>query len=302
MATDDVLLTVYIPSFGRPSLCLNQVRAVKEASLLTSSIKVQIVVSVNGDSDYDDDQLYAAGADLVVRRALNLGANANIALGFEHLANGSYLWILSDDEIITPTAISHLSPLLREGFDLVSASWESAPLVQTVSTLSELDQSGAFYGLVSANVFKGSSFRPNVTHAFDGVLTSYPHAYLIARTMATKGLVLATVPMAQIFDHHLSLAAVTGMNRREAGLAQGTAFFGGGILVAASGRRGGRELFQSWWRDHWHRASMYRLSGSVQARLVDGMARGSLGSLPWYLLSLIPWWRLKERIRPRHSL
>lgn len=302
MAVDSLSLTVYIPSYGRWERCLAQVAAVRRAARRAASIEVHIVVAVNGDRGYTDVALRDAGADVVITRRLNLGANANIALGFEFLSTSTYLWVLSDDELITDSVLTRVEPLLHEGVDVVSAAWSTSSKVQEVANLDQLDASGAFYALVSANILRGSSFDSNVEQAFDGIITSYPHAYLISRTLVTRTLVVATIPMNEMINHSLSLEAVTGMNRKTAGRAQGTAFFGGGILVAVSAVPGGSAgPFHRWWRKHWHRAAMYRRSRSVQARIVDSMARGSLRSLPWYLVSLVPWWRLKERIRPRHA-
>ncbi len=262
---------------------------------------MNIVVSVNGDPSYSQDLLRSLGADEVVVRLANLGGNANIALGFEYLALADYLWILGDDDELGEGALSRIMSLCASGPDLICVS---RSLVETtksmVHSFSDLEALGAFPGSISANCFRASSFQGAAEVAFQGVITSYPHTFVLQRVLADRSLEVVIHSSHGFIDYSDSVAALANVTRIEAGRSQSFAFFGGGLLESMKlANQFDGHSFSRWWLSHWHRASMYRIGHPVQARLIDRLAQSRPHTAALWAISLFPWWRVKNRIRPR---
>lgn len=294
-------LTIYIPTFGRPASCVEQVRAIAAQQGLCD-LAVTVVVSINGDDSYDLAGLRQAGADQIIERRANLGGNANICLGFEHVRGGDYLWILSDDDIIRPGALARLAHLMVERPDLIVAS-TSATSDATLECQDEraLLSAGGHIDLISSTIYRTDVIAPFVETAFALIVTSYPHAGAIIAMMRSRGLTLCTVlPADDLVDRNRSIASVTAISRSDAGVRQGAAFFGGGLLSTLGDHNSFSDReFVRWWAMHWHRASMFRRANSVQQTWVDRLALANPATAALRLASSLPWWRAKERLRPR---
>jgi hypothetical protein len=294
-------LVIYIPTYGRPQACLSQVGAVRQQAE-SVSVDVVIVVAINGDDQYDPAAFTQRGADVVIYRPLNLGGNTNICLGYEYLANSEYVWILSDDDLISPGALSLVVAAMRQRADLIvgtreptTSGWLDCNLLRDVKV------AGGAVDLISATIYRSEVARPFVEHAFNLIITSYPHAALIKRMLETRSVTRCLLtPIESLVDRQQSVDQVTLVDRATAGQRQGAAFFGGGLLatVGAANQFNGAE-FGQWWSTHWHRASMYRRSRSMQQAWVGHMARSSARTYFWWLASLPPWWRAKDKLRPR---
>lgn len=293
-------LTVYIPTYRRYVQCLKQVSSI--ASLgRDAGIKTQIVVSINGDDTYDEEALKEAGASVVVLRGTDLGGNANICLGYEWLPSCDYLWILSDDDAVQEVGFARVMAEMVKGTDLIVASRSGNSLNLSLSgSERDLTRAGAAIDLISASICRSRCLEGLATIAFDRIATSYPHAGILVEAVR-RGTIrsVSLLPLDQLVDDSLSIAAVDAP-RAHAGQTQGVQFFGGALIQTLKYPTGfDGPSFNSWWARHWHRASMYRRAHSSQQVWVDRMARSSPVSLGWWLLSLPPYWRLKDAIRPR---
>ena len=298
---EPIRLTVYIPTFGRPEACLRQVAAVASQKMERGG-SITVVVAINGDPMYDTAELLAAGADVVIERPVNLGGNANICLGYEFAASSDYLWILGDDDLASPGAVRRILSASQTQPDLIVGSRQlSQPRLLEDVAADELIAIDCAIDFISATVYRSEAILPHVETAFGMIVTSYPHAAgILALVGGDQANRCACLPLADLVDPAESLRVVASMNRGIAGERQGKAFFGGGLLATT---RGGQDFdaagFRGWWSRHWHRASMYRRANGVQSAWVDRMARSSVITLWWWVLSLPPWWKLKERMRPR---
>jgi hypothetical protein len=265
----------------------------------------RIVVSVNGDSSYDPELLRQAGADDVIMRPVNVGGNANICLAFEQFARSKFVWILSDDDPISPRALAVLSDaLVRAGeCDLVLLADVIDPVVMHgVSTLDQLESAPLSY--VSCAVFGRQAFEPHVEDAFRGCLTFFPHAFVIQAALASgKALTVELIPAQDVIDLTPMWQQAIDFGRGAMGARTGAFFFGGGIMEYLEPRgQVRRRRTRRWWRQHWHRLSMYRRAESVESILVDRLGRSGLTSLPWWVISLPPWWRLKDTLDTRREV
>lgn len=293
-------LCVYIPTFGRPESCRDQVERIARQREQFGPAEVILVVAINGDASYDADLLRSRGADIVVHRPVNLGGDANICLGYEYLATADYLWILSDDDPIHESALQTLVHVLRQRPDLVVGTFGEPDSSQICPRAQgDLMAAGAFLDFVSASIYRSDRFVDLVDYAFQYIVTRYPHACLLNEAERRGRLAnVSLVRLDRLVDSSLSVAAVR-MERGTTSARLGPAFFGGALAETLGGEgRFNRSGMARWWRRHWHRASMYRRVPSTQQTWVDRLARTSPTTAILWLASLPPYWRLKDRIRP----
>jgi hypothetical protein len=261
---------------------------------------VRVVVAINGDAEYSAESLRSAGADVVLDRPFNLGGNANICLGYEWFANSDYLWILSDDETLHPAALSTVLRATATHPDLIVGTHglSHAELIRT-GGVGDIERRGGFLDLISSTIYRSELFMPLVEVAFEFIFTNYPHACLVAEAERRREISqVLMVPLSELVDFSASAAAVK-MPRSITSVRLAPAFYGGALAKSmGEDNKFAKKEFRRWWQQHWHRAAMYRRTRSVQQQWVDRMARSSLDTALWWLASLPPYWRLKDRIRP----
>lgn len=126
------LLSVCIPTFNRGSFLAELLESLlpQFTALALTSTWAELLISDNASSDETAAIIAAFQARGLpvrsVRNSANVGADANF-LQCLSLAEGKYVWLLGDDDLIMPGALSALLSLLRQGersadFDLVYLS------------------------------------------------------------------------------------------------------------------------------------------------------------------------------------
>jgi len=119
-------LFIYIPTYNRPLAVRAQLTA-----LVPQVIKhkdcVRLLVNDNaspgGVNDDLSEQFRAENAKFT-SNGDNIGVNGNIALGFVFARPDEFLWILSDNDIVTDNAVELLLPYLKDDIDFVSIDGE----------------------------------------------------------------------------------------------------------------------------------------------------------------------------------
>jgi abequosyltransferase len=176
MHNSQPLLTIAIPTYNR-SPFLAELIAGMFPDLLTQP-SVQLLVSDNCSTDDTQSMLESfrqRGLSFdYIRNSANIGPDANF-LNCLNLAAGKYVWVLGDDDILTPHAIPQLVSLLEQGeqsggFDLVylssfgfSGKYQLPPLSSREDKLgrfAEVVTDGAYFlnkvnaliGLISVNI------------------------------------------------------------------------------------------------------------------------------------------------------
>lgn len=292
-------LCVYIPSFGRPELCLKQVRSlsvqIKELGLEHA---VTIIVSINGDPSYGVQEISSLNAQ-VLTRASNLGGNTNICLGYEYLPMSDYLWILSDDDQVSENTIQFVLSVIEDFKwpDLIIGSRnEGIRVLDASCDVDEILAGDPMISLISATIYRGEVFAGLTETAFQSTFTNFPHvALMLSSFYETKTSQICIVPISKLINSNYSDQYTSQIERSLIGASHGHFFFSGGMvpLTLKSTEVIRREL-RRWWITNWHRASMYRRSGSSEQFVVNSIARGSVSLLPYWAISLLPWWRLKD--------
>lgn len=298
MSDSAISLIVYIPTYGRPEDAQRQVERLDvQRKALSGSLTLTIFVSVNGDPSYDVAALHEAGADSVRVLPTNVGGDANYALGWTIETQAEYLWILSDDDPVVDHGLVYLLEHLRAKPDLVVCARTHAPWSLTrPAGVGDLESRGAVLALFSAAIFRRECFLDHAPRIFSAIFTHFAQIEAVVAGIETGTCVNVTgVPMKNIVDYSHADSAIALQSRRDVGTRRGDLVYGAVFLGAlATSRAKFRRVQLEWWKQHWHRASMYRQAQGRYALAADSMARGQWRLLPLYLASLPPWWRLKN--------
>lgn len=106
-------LIIYMPTYNRPNAVKKQVAAIENALLcFGTDFKVRVIIQDNASPG----GVSVTSKNIDVRRnGINIGGNANIALGFsvDSLLEANYLWILSDNDFLAPNFLSAISTELK---------------------------------------------------------------------------------------------------------------------------------------------------------------------------------------------
>jgi hypothetical protein len=302
-------LVVYIPSFENFEGALAQVGSLAEQSKDLDNAPwtvLDVVVSVNG-SAYDREALEAAGGR-VIQRPTNIGGDVNITLGFIEAGPDDFLWVLSDNDPVKPTALSTIAQAFagRERADLVvgvsAPDLEGSRIFQSPVTAAALH-----VGLISAVVYRWSSFMESVPAAFQALWTGWGQIALQeAAVRSQTQLTALCVPLGDLVTLTRGNQSEESVRRARQGYSH--SFYGGALLeflTAELTGANGRQSLSRWWRHQWILASAYRPrrdwpERNYRATLVEALLRtGGPQDRTLWLLSLAPYWRVGLWLRKR---
>ncbi len=196
-------LFIYIPTYNRPESLRKQLAALV-AQRLDWPGAVRILVSDNASSSLSESELNAIAAEYSVevrRNAGNIGGNANIALGFVFARADEYLWILSDNDTVAPTALRYVAMHgLLAGADAITLSTKiDAPFDLVHEWKAAWDGVGE-NGLISNVIYKASVFLPYSSGGFFYHNTSFPHLGVFLSALKAHGsLSHRVLPSSELF-------------------------------------------------------------------------------------------------------
>jgi hypothetical protein len=267
---------------------------------------LRIVVSDN-HSDYPPDTLLAGGASQVIRRPCNLGGDANIALGFLEAREDEFLWILSDNDPVSTSALSTICDAIEScpRVDVVIGERDSS-LLRMVELEQPPDSAGGRLaaGLISGVIYRYSSIGDSVASAFEFLWTGW--SQLAVQRAAFRSGSMRTAVFVPLGDLVIqSSGNMTSDSIERARRNYRHSFFGGLLLDFALAQReggSGARAASRWWRRYWFLASAYRQPGwngrgapepaDYRQILASRLIRtGTLSDRILLLLSLPPYWR-----------
>jgi hypothetical protein len=199
-------LLIYIPSYHRPDklnslldCLLPQVNSYKHC--------IKIYVSINpSDSDYTSViDRFACNSIFFSTHAANIGGNANISLGFSCPILSSHLWILSDSDMPTSTAIRTLLASINLDSGLVcfvgstySTEISSHNIDYTHLSCASLDWG---IGQISNTIYKRSVIELYIQNAYLYHNSSFPHLAVILSAAKSIGyLNICFIPDVLVID------------------------------------------------------------------------------------------------------
>jgi hypothetical protein len=297
-----------MPSFGRSALALKSVkeirRQINNLNLgLLIRFNVEVSLAVNSDLDYSQDDFDGA-VDYFVNRAANLGADLNIGLGFSESISKEwdYLWIVGDDEPLGENAVEViLETISKSNPDLIVGSKGSMVPVSSVDSFQDLNRifSGTLTFITSC-VYKCKYSKEMIDKCLEFAFTSYTHVCMQNLLIQNKMLELVMpVEMQLLCDYHYKVLQDPLKPRREYSYRDSRVFFGKILTpIITNDENYIRSEFFKWWKANWHRFSMYADIDDFRSDLVFGYSKRFPRLYPLLGLSLLPYWRFKEVLRP----
>ena len=180
-----VLLTIAIPTFNRAAKLQAQLERLLPQ--LTPEVQVSIYDNASTDSTKEVAQRFP-NLDYSCSPC-NSGGTHNFFRGFEGCKT-EWLWILSDDDQISPTAVADLLNLLKGcQADFVHTS---SPLWQHYNDKTLDSVPDLLYPLfgsliwISTGIYRISTFRPLFWHYNSGMSTTAPHLLMVLTMLEKK--------------------------------------------------------------------------------------------------------------------
>ncbi len=183
-------LFVYIPTYNRPESLRRQLTAITSQRAGWPG-GVRILVSDNASPLTSTEDLASISSefDVVVRRnGSNIGANANIAMGFVFARDDEFMWILSDNDTVAPGAVEFIVKNgLDESSDAITFSTQVGSSMDFVHKWESAWDGAGEIGLISNVVYRCSVFLPYAAQAFFYHNTSFPHLAVILSALRERG-------------------------------------------------------------------------------------------------------------------
>jgi glycosyltransferase involved in cell wall biosynthesis len=113
------VLSICIPTFNRAAHLSNCLHSVATNAVAGMS-DVQVCVSDNGSADATDTVIADAAKTLPIKRhrhSQNVGFARNL-LSVVEMAEGEYVWVLGDDDLLVPGAVTDVLAMLRSNTDI----------------------------------------------------------------------------------------------------------------------------------------------------------------------------------------
>jgi len=189
----DKKLFIYIPTYNRP-LALAAQLEVLIPQLRQFEHNVRLLIS---DNNSDNNVAASILSDVtnaknieVRRNCGNIGGNGNIALGFVFARPDEFLWILSDNDIVSPDAVAYLLSVLDSDFDFYCfvSNAESEKDVQHDWNSGWQIPMDWRMGLISDALYNMASVRDVVEEAFYFHNCSFPHLAVACAAARKKGI------------------------------------------------------------------------------------------------------------------
>jgi hypothetical protein len=186
-------MLIYIPTHTDYRLAIEQAVTIKNG-LLDGSIytRVHIHISVNGVSLVKDDRKQIADvSDSFSITTDNIGADANIAKGFQMASESSFdfLWILSANDLLKTSAISVIQQVFSQPFSqdiLLFDQVESGTEYQIEDVFREALR-GSPLGLISAVIFNTNRFKDCFIHTVKYVNTGWTQLAILNLKLVESG-------------------------------------------------------------------------------------------------------------------
>lgn len=185
-------LFIYLPTYNRPEALRRQLSALLP-QVERFPKNVRVLICDNDSSKYAlEDVLtgFPALPNVEIRRnGGNIGGNGNIALGFVFAQADEFLWILSDNDIVSPNAVAYLLSVLSTDFDFycfVNGAESEKDLEHDWKSGWQIPMNWRM-GLISDALYNMASVRDVVEAAFYFHNSSFPHLAVACAAGRKKG-------------------------------------------------------------------------------------------------------------------
>lgn len=201
MQTPTHSLLVYIPTYNRYERLCEQLDLILPHM---DNYNVSVIVSNNASTD----EKYAGLQDnyhhskiTIINNKINFGGNPNIFNGFVYGLNYDYLWILSDDDTITPDAIPKIMDRLDNKNDMIYLIDCGNDIYITYDQNRFLNNMKYGLGLISCVIYKTSTIKDHITVGYEYFNSGFPHLSVIFSVSQHKWLRVIEYPKEIIFKN-----------------------------------------------------------------------------------------------------
>jgi glycosyltransferase involved in cell wall biosynthesis len=300
--TKDTLLIIYIPSYKRAAALSKQLNAI--SNQLKSFPKWPIEVMINDNASTENykqiRELCAAKGFHYCRNPGNVGGNANIALGFTKAPLDSYLWILSDNDILKDTAIGLiLGTIAKDSPDIICATKNIQALGnQTLESAEGLSAIKNGIGLISCGIYSMRAISNWTCNAFTYHNSSFPHLAVLLTTLKHKRrLAISYIRYDEVIDHENNEGGSPGD--------YSLSYCGMPLLAELLGRTQQKIFLRNWIREHWfhHFRNRYKHvhvgDAAMWAYARAGIPEFSLYMALWLTYKMAkPLWIARRMLKP----
>jgi hypothetical protein len=299
-----------MPTYGRPKIALKQAKTVfkqiQEHRKTLTKIDVKFLISINCDDSYSSSE-FEKYSDLLIYQPVNLGANINIAFGFFQAKQDHYnfLWIIGDDEPIPIDAVYKIYQSITESnFDFLIGSLRRQGNLDSVTSYQKLSQIvGGTPSFISSTIYNCQLIlEKDIESALDLHFTNFPHLVIINRVIErNKSVKIICLPLLSIcrVDQRPNTVPARKVPRNSFGYRDSMVFFGKplAILGVVTKKYRKKEL-SCWWKENWHRVNMFKDKRDFRYNLLVAISLNFYSLLPLVILGKIPFWKLKNFIKP----
>jgi 2-polyprenyl-3-methyl-5-hydroxy-6-metoxy-1,4-benzoquinol methylase len=204
------LLFIYIPTYRRSFWLQKQLDRLAP-QIVKYAGRVNVLVNNNALEDLEFEgivQKYRHISAVQFRsNPGNIMANANITLGFVFAGPDDFLWILSDDDIVTDTALDAIIPVIDQKIDFVHIGNYRVNQTMTISRDNLFSEpKGAGFGLISVVVFNMRFVRNQLFNGFEYIESSFPHLAITLAALRERGSgEVACIPADGVFSYEGAL-------------------------------------------------------------------------------------------------
>ncbi len=186
-------LFIYIPTYNRPVALKAQLTALlPQIAKMPEDVRILVNDNASDKPLEEFQEQYASFQNIQFRsNSGNIGGNANIALGFVFAQPNEFLWILSDNDIVTDTALDYIIGLLDSSIDFYCFNYS----VKVPTAVDYKWENGCQtsmdwrLGLISDALYNVNSIKESIDAAFYYHNSSFPHLAVAFSAMKKKGLV-----------------------------------------------------------------------------------------------------------------
>jgi len=185
MKTDDIILTIAIPTYNRKQFLINNIRQL----LPQLNDQTKLLIIDNCSKEIMQDVLCIEFVDIqkknveFIRNRVNIGADANVVRCFENCTS-PYLWILGDDDIPVKDAVTKIIYNIKKYPEIIFFNYSSEIYfrnknINTKGIFDFVENIDNYSNLlfISNNIYKLDKF-------IDNLIFAYRHIYSCASQIA----------------------------------------------------------------------------------------------------------------------
>ena len=186
-------LFIYIPTYNRPDALRTQLSMLlPQVAKFSDTVRILINDNASDKPIIEFQEKYSSNKNIEFRsNAGNIGANANIAIGFIFARANEFIWILSDNDIVTDNAVEYILGLLDDKIDffcfndsvkeptVVDYDWKKGWLIPMEWRM----------GLISDALYNINSVKDSIDAGFYFHNSSFPHLAVGCAAAKKKGMV-----------------------------------------------------------------------------------------------------------------